>query len=288
MENFKEKIIIALDYGDLKPVKKLLEKLKGRAYFYKIGFELFTSCGAKSIDLVKDYGCKVFLDLKYHDIPNTVYKAVKSAGKLGADIINVHASGGLDMMKAAKMGGEEAARAAGRHIDIIAVTVLTSLSDTDVKQVFYDTDNNAEEKERGERDGIASGLALHLAKLAKISGLDGVVCSGRESLKIKNMLGRDFKTVTPGIRIKAKNVDADMNNGNNTGNRDGEIYGGAVTGKTNSLRGGWADDQKRIMTPSAAFKAGANYIVVGREITEAENPADALMDIYSDIEANFK
>ena len=249
MENFKEKIIIALDYGDLKPVKELLEKLKGSAYFYKIGFELFTSCGAESVNLVKNYGCKVFLDLKYHDIPNTVYKAVKSAGKLGADIINVHASGGLDMMKAAKTAGEEASYTAGRHIDVIAVTVLTSLSDADVKQVFYN--NDTEEKGRGESGGIASGLALHLAKLAGTAGLDGVVCSGLESLAIKNVLGRDFKTVTPGIRLKTKNA------------------GGG---------------QKRIMTPSEAFKAGADYIVVGREITEAENPADALADIHAEAE----
>ena len=269
MENFKEKIIIALDYADLMPVKELLEKLKGRAYFYKIGFELFTSCGAESVNLVKNYRCKVFLDLKYHDIPNTVYKAVKSAGKLGADIINIHASGGLDMMKAAKTAGEEASYAAGRHIDVIAVTVLTSLSDADVKQVFYgfeELDNfssggipslraqrsnlgHAHKNEDG--GGIASNLALHLAKLAKTAGLDGVVCSGLESLAIKNVLGLDFKTVTPGIRLKAKNAD-----------------------------GG----QKRIMTPSEAFKAGADYIVVGREITEAENPADALADIHADVE----
>ena len=269
MENFKEKIIIALDYGDLKPVKELLEKLKGRAYFYKIGFELFTSCGARSVDLVKDYGCKIFLDLKYHDIPNTVYKAVKSAGKLGADIINVHASGGLDMMKAAKTAGEEASDAAGRHIDIIAVTVLTSLSDTDVKQVFYN--NNIEEKGRGEADGIASGLAMHLAKLAKISGLDGVVCSGHESLKIKNILGQDFKTITPGIRMKAKAKNADVH--------------ALSHGETEGLKepnGG----QKRIMTPSEAFKAGADYIVVGREITGAENPADALANVHAGIENN--
>ena len=274
MENFKEKIIIALDYGDLKPVKELLENLKGRAYFYKIGFELFTSCGAESVNLVKNYGCKVFLDLKYHDIPNTVYKAVKSAGKLGADIINIHASGGLDMMKAAKTAGEEASYAAGRHIDVIAVTVLTSLSDADVKQVFYN--NNMEEKKRGESGGIVSGLALHLAKLAKIAGLDGVVCSGLESFTIKNILGRNFKTVTPGIRLKTKNAECGSVSPVSDGRADGETSGVGLK----EQNGG----QKRIMTPSEAFKAGADYIVVGREITEAENPADALADIHADVE----
>jgi orotidine-5'-phosphate decarboxylase len=258
MENFKEKVIIALDYSDLKPAGQLLEKLKGSAYFYKIGFELFTSCGMESVELVKDYGCKVFLDLKYHDIPNTVYKAVKSAGKSGADIINVHASGGADMMKAAKMGGEEAAVITGRHIDIIAVTVLTNLSNADVSRIFYGFEtlhkpdggiSAGSGRETLNGAGIAYDLALHLAGLAKASGLDGVVCSGHESLKIKNAFGADFKTVTPGIRLRAE------------------------TG-----------DQKRVMAPSAAFCAGADYIVIGREITGADNPADALSDVYSDIE----
>ncbi|MHB1661095.1 MAG: orotidine 5'-phosphate decarboxylase [bacterium] len=267
MENFKEKVIIALDYSDLKPVRQLLEKLKGRAFFYKIGFELFTSCGMKSVELVKDYGGKIFLDLKFHDIPNTVYKAVKSAGKSGADIINVHASGGADMMKAAKRGGEEASGITGKHIDIIAVTVLTNLSNADISRIFYNLGTlnmpdggisagsgretlNASGGENGA--GIAYDLALHLAGLAKASGLDGVVCSGHESLKIKNAFGADFKTVTPGIRLKAE------------------------TG-----------DQKRVMAPSAAFCAGADYIVVGREITNADNPADALSDVYSDIEKSI-
>lgn len=268
MENLKEKVIIALDYSDLEHVKRLLEKLKGKAYFYKIGFELFTSCGMKSIELVKDYGGKIFLDLKFHDIPNTVYKAVKSAGKSGADIINVHASGGTDMMKAAKKGGEEAACVTGKHIDIIAVTVLTNMSNADVRRIFYNFETINEQDggisarsgsetlngtgvENGA--GIAYDLALHLAGLAKASGLDGVVCSGHESLKIKNAFGADFKTVTPGIRLRAE-----------------------------------AGDQKRVMTPSAAFGAGADYIVVGREITNADNPADALSNVYSDIENNFK
>ncbi len=265
MKNLKEKIIIALDYDSLQHAKELLEKLKGRAYFYKIGFELFTSCGADSVSLVKDYGCKVFLDLKYHDIPNTVYKAVKSAGKLGADIINVHASGGIDMMKAAKNGAEEASYAAGNHIDIIAVTVLTSLSDADVKQVFYGLKESAmplpsENEEGAAAYGVSSDLALHLAELAKISGLDGVVCSGHESVKIKNTLGRNFKTVTPGIRLKTKNA-----------------------GKAAGING-LGGDQKRTMSPYEAFNAGADYIVVGREITSADNPSEALGLIYADID----
>ena len=268
-DNFKDKIIIALDYDDLKPVKNLLNKLEGRGFFYKVGFELFTSCGEKSVKFIKERGCKVFLDLKYHDIPNTVYKAVKAAGKLGADIINVHASGGTEMMSAAKKAAGEASEDAGRHIDIIAVTVLTSLSGGDIKRIFYDYKDYKEVmQEKGDEcgvceEGISSDLALHLARLAKISKLDGVVCSGRESLKIKKTFGKDFKTVTPGIRTK-------------TGS------GNKITNCADNSK----DDQKRVMTPSEAFNAGADYIVMGREITGAGDPADAFDKIYADIKNN--
>jgi orotidine-5'-phosphate decarboxylase len=258
-DNFKDKIIIALDYDDLKPVKNLLDKLEGKIFFYKVGFELFTSCGEKSVKFIKDRGCKVFLDLKYHDIPNTVYKAVKAAGKLGADIINVHASGGTEMMSAAKKAAEEASEYAGRHIDIIAVTVLTSLSDGDVNGIFYDY------KESGVcNEGISSDLAIHLARLAKISKLDGVVCSARESLNIKKTFGNDFKTVTPGIRTKT-------------------ISDNIITNCADNSK----DDQKRVMTPYEAFNAGADYIVVGREITGAADPVGAFNKIYADIKDNM-
>ena len=270
--NFNDKIIIALDYGDLKPVKNLLDKLEGRAFFYKVGFELFTSCGEKSVKFIKERGCKVFLDLKYHDIPNTVYKAVKAAGRLGADIINVHASGGTEMMSAAKKAADEASEDAGRHIDIIAVTVLTSLSDDDINRIFYDYNKDYEEVMQGKgnecrvsKNSASSALAIHLAMLAKISKLDGVVCSGHESSNIKKTFGNDFKTLTPGIRTK-------------TG------IGNKITNCANNSK----DDQKRVMTPSEAFNAGADYIVIGREITGAADPAYAFDKIYADIKNNVK
>ncbi|MCL4322494.1 MAG: orotidine-5'-phosphate decarboxylase [Deltaproteobacteria bacterium] len=253
MKNFKERVIIALDYDNLDSVRNILERLKGEAYFYKIGSALFTSCGIQSVKLVRDYGCRIFLDLKFHDIPNTVYNAVKSAGELGADIINIHASGGVDMMKSAKKGAIEAAKKTGKNIDVIAVTILTSLAQEDLRDIFYYSGHgvNSENLKSG-NEGNVSNLVLHLAELAKISGLDGVVCSGYESIEIKKVLGDNFKTIVPGIRLK--------------------------TGKI--------DDQKRIMTPSAAFNSGADYIVIGREITGADSPADALQNIYSDIEKN--
>lgn len=259
MEDFKERVIIALDYDNLSSIRRLVERLKGEAYFYKIGSEAFTSCGINAIDLIKDCGGKIFLDLKFHDIPNTVYRAVKSAGKLGVDIINVHASGGVDMMRAAKRGAEEASDITGKNIDVIAVTVLTNLSDADINRIFYNIKNNAS---GGLDKNIVSDLALHLAESAKISGLDGVVCSGHESLRIKNILGGGFKAITPGIRLKSDNKNINK----------------AIP----------ADDQKRVMTPSAAFNSGADYIVVGRGITAAANPEDALQNIYHDIENNCK
>ena len=273
MENFKERVIIAIDYNNLKSVKDILERLKGEAYFYKIGSELFTSCGSQSIGLIKDYGCKIFLDLKFHDIPNTVYNAVKSAGELGVDIINVHASGGIEMMKSAKRGGIEAAKKTGKSIDIIAVTVLTNLAREDIKDIFYYFEDrvNSDNLNKNHAD-ILRNLVLHLAKLAKISGLDGVVCSGYESLEIKKNLGDDFKTITPGIRLKR-------------GNYAAEVQRSLKAGNIKNIEDGMRiDDQKRIMTPSMAFNSKADYIVVVREVTASNDPLDALKAIYNDIE----
>lgn len=288
MKNLRERVIVALDYNRLDSVKGLLEKLDGNAYFYKVGSELFTSCGHESIKLIKAHGCKIFLDLKFHDIPNTVYNAVKSAGELGVNIINVHALGGVDMMEAAKNGGLEASYKTGNKIDIIAVTILTNLSEKDLRAIFYDIDNDNDSdrdkpdynlkylkfsKEKGEKyENIVGKTALHLAKLAKNSGLDGVVCSGYESLEIKSSLGGDFKTVTPGIRLKR-------------GNDDKEKRGQNIGGESGGIQ---IDDQKRVMTPSGAFNAKADYIVVGREITAADDPLGALNAIYDDIERFYR
>ncbi len=244
MEN-RDKLIVALDYDNLDSVKRLLEILKREAVFYKIGLELFTSVGAKAVEFVKNEGHKVFLDLKFHDIPNTVYGAVKSAGMLGVDMLNVHASGGVEMMKAARKGADEASAVTGKSLDVIAVTILTSLEDKDLRNIFPGRGTGAKK------------LVIHLAGLAKGSGLDGVVCSGHESAGIKKETGNSFKTVVPGIRLSAG-------------------HGGAPSKS--------AGDQKRIMTPGEAFEAGADYIVVGREITGAADPLEALHKIYKNIE----
>ena len=276
MKNFKEKVIIALDYNNLDAVRGILERLKGEACFYKIGPVLFTSCGIQSVKLIRDYGCKIFLDLKFHDIPNTVYNAVKSAGELGVDIINVHASGGVNMMKSAKKGGIEAAKKTGKNIDVIGVTVLTSLAQEDLRDIFYYQGHgvNSENPKSGNAGNVGS-LVLHLAGLAKISGLDGVVCSGYESLEIKKVLGDNFKTIVPGIRLAGSGYAAEVH-------RDA---GAAIATEGENIKGGTRrDDQKRVITPSMAFNSKADYIVAGREITASNDPLTALKAIYNDIE----
>jgi len=172
----KDKIIIALDVSTIKEAKRLLDILSPHVKIFKIGMELFYSCGAKAVELVKKYDREVFLDLKFHDIPNTVKNASKVATKLGVFMFNVHASGGSDMMKAAIEGAEEESERQG--IDrprILGVTVLTSIESS--------------------QDQV-----LNLARSAKESGIDGVVASAQEAKAIRKELGEDFLIVTPGIR----------------------------------------------------------------------------------------
>lgn len=251
-KNLNERIIIALDYDNLDSARKLLKILGGEAVYFKIGFELFTAEGKAAVHEIKNTGSRVFLDLKFHDIPNTVYKSVRAAGLIGADMVNVHASGGYEMMTAAKRGAEEAFSVTGKPMEVIAVTVLTSLSDDDVKSIYCNDF----------KENISAGeLALKLAKSAKDAGLDGVVCSGHESGAIKNEIGSTFITVVPGVRLGTKNA--------------GNMYG------NNKVDG----DQKRVITPGVAFKQGADYIVVGREITGAADPLKAFNDIKEDIKS---
>ncbi|MHB1679806.1 MAG: orotidine-5'-phosphate decarboxylase [bacterium] len=294
ISDYKKKVIIALDFNNIESAKDLIEKLKGEVYFYKVGLELFLNCGKEIFVFLKESDCKIFLDLKFYDIPNTVYNAVKSAGLLGADIINIHASGGIEMMKAAKKGLSEAEDITGKKIELFAVTVLTSFSLDDLKEIFYfdkqfikikeknikfdnnsnyDNENgsnytynslhnncNGSGNDKGNNAGenIAETITLHLAGLAKKSGLDGVVCSPLESMSIKKMFGDDFKTITPGIRLEENGIIIEQN-----------------------------DDQKRIMTPSKAFKSKADYIVVGRPITRAADPLLSLKNIYKDIQNGY-
>lgn len=220
-------VIVALDYNNLNDVEAIAERLSPKDCRLKVGKELFTHCGPAALKVLHDRGFEVFLDLKFHDIPNTVAGAVKAAADMGVWMVNVHASGGQRMMEAAR----EAIANVNRRPALIAVTVLTSMDRSDLMGVGID----AEPKDH----------VLRLAKLTQQSGLDGVVCSAQESSMLRGTLGGGFQLVTPGIRP------ADTDKG----------------------------DQRRIATPQSAMAAGSHYLVIGRPITQSDNPLEALQAI---------
>ncbi|MCX5692510.1 MAG: orotidine-5'-phosphate decarboxylase [Candidatus Omnitrophica bacterium] len=183
----KDRIIIALDVNTLKEEERLLDILSPEAQIFKIGMELFYSCGPKAIDLVKKYDKDIFLDLKFHDIPNTVYAASKAAVRFGVFMFNVHASGGDSMMKKAVEAAEEESGKLGiSRPKILGVTVLTSMDGEALKRSGV---NKSPEEQ-----------VLNLAKLARDAGLDGVVASPEEIIAVRKNTGRDFLIVTPGVR----------------------------------------------------------------------------------------
>jgi orotidine-5'-phosphate decarboxylase len=234
-----ERLIVALDVETLDAALGLVERLAGQVTRFKIGSQLFTAAGPAAIEAVHARGGRVFLDLKYHDIPNTVAGAAREATRLGVFMFNVHAGGGSAMMKAAAAAAAAAAKefAVPRPL-VVAVTVLTSL------------DRAALGRELNVPSSVA-GHVLHLCQLARGAGLDGSVASPNEIHTIRNSLGPGWVIVTPGVR----------------------------------RAGGGADDQARIATPGAAAGAGAHYLVVGRPITGAADPARAAADILAEIGA---
>ncbi|MFC1667424.1 orotidine-5'-phosphate decarboxylase [Candidatus Omnitrophota bacterium] len=225
----KDKIIIALDVSTIKDAERLLDILSPHIGIFKVGMELFYSCGPKAINIIKQYDKYVFLDLKFYDIPNTVHCSARAATRLGVFMFNVHASGGSDMMKGALEGaGEESQKLGIDRPRILGVTVLTSMDEKTLQQVGIN-------KKPGKQ-------VSDLARLTKMSGLDGVVASPQETAGIRKETGKDFLIVTPGVR------------------------------PAGSERG----DQKRIATPREAIDAGADYIVIGRPVTKAKDPIKAL------------
>lgn len=230
------KLVVALDYDDAQACMSLVRQLDPELCRLKVGKELFTACGPRLISSLIDLGFDLFLDLKFHDIPNTVAKAIRAVAKLNVWMVNVHALGGSTMMRAARE-----ALAESEHPPIlIAVTILTSMSQDDLNELGL--------------EGPLSSRVERLARLAKTSGLDGVVCSAQEAAAIKAMCGDDFLAVTPGIRPASSS----------------------------------AGDQVRTMTPEMACQAGSDYLVVGRPITQASDPAAACHDIAMSISANLK
>ena len=224
-------IIVALDFPDELSALKLVEQLDPTRCRLKVGKELFTRSGPSLVKNLVKQNFDVFLDLKFHDIPNTVAKACQAGADLGVWMINVHASGGRKMLEAAR----EALPVSEGSPTLIAVTVLTSMAIDDLKEI-----------------GLAVSPAEQVKRLAKLThdcGLDGVVCSPQEISMLREFLAPSFELVTPGIRPQW-----------------------SVTG-----------DQKRIMTPAQAVDVGSNYLVIGRPITQAESPMEALGKIEKEL-----
>lgn len=220
----KRDVIIALDFKDGKTALNFLDKFVDKKLFVKVGMELFYAEGPSIVKEIKERGHKIFLDLKLHDIPNTVKGGMRSLSHLGVDIVNVHAAGTISMMKAALEGS---IREDGTRPLVIAVTQLTSTSEERMKEELL-------------IESKINDTIVHYAKNAKKAGLDGVVCSPLEAGMVKNAVGMDFITVTPGVRFD-----------------DGE-----------------KGDQVRVTTPKNAKEIGTDFIVVGRPITQAENPVE--------------
>ena len=234
----KEKIVLALDVDDINQAKALITELKDYVGIFKVGLQLFTGNGLEILKFMNEQNIKFFFDIKLHDIPNTVAKASENVIRNGASFFNIHTTGGEEMMRMAQEAARKTAKEMGReNPTILGVTVLTSISEDCLRnelKVPYKPDE----------------YALSLALTAKRAGLDGVVASVWEAKKIKQVCGRDFKVLCPGIRPNWSNK----------------------------------NDQKRLATPSTAIKEGADYLVIGRAVTAAEDRVKAIQMIHEEIE----
>jgi len=227
-----QKVIVALDYDNQADALAFVSRIDPTSCRLKVGKEMFTLFGPDFVRELHKRGFSVFLDLKFHDIPNTCSKAVKAAAELGVWMVNVHASGGERMMAASR----EILEPYGKDRPLlIGVTVLTSMEQSDLAGIGLDIKPQDQ--------------VMRLATLTKNAGLDGVVCSAQESQMLKQSLGKEFKLVTPGIRPAGADV----------------------------------GDQRRIMTPYEAVQAGSDYLVIGRPITQATDPAAVLAEINASL-----
>lgn len=235
--SIRERLILALDVDDLERARTILKLLAGEVGMFKVGKQLFTHAGPQAVKLIHDMGGEVFLDLKFHDIPTTVAKAAVEATRLGVKMFNVHASGSLEMMRLTVREVSRVCRQESlRKPIMLAVTVLTSLNENDLKKVGV--------------TGEVADQVVRLALLSREAGMDGVVAASHEVTVIRSACGRRFVIVCPGIR----------------------------PGRTKR------SDQKRVMTPAEAVRAGVDYIVVGRPIMEAKDPLSVTREIISEME----
>ncbi|MBP2645507.1 MAG: Orotidine 5-phosphate decarboxylase subfamily 1 core [Firmicutes bacterium] len=235
--SMNQRLIVALDCTTMEQVQEMVAKLGDSVQYYKVGMELYYSVGRQAIQFLRQQNKEVFLDLKLHDIPNTVARSASVLTHMGATMFNVHASGGPSMMKATAIAVAEAAENAGiKKPKLIAVTILTSMDEPEWRSLGYNTS--------------VAGQALHLARLVKEVGLDGVVASPHEAKAIRKECGPEFLIVTPGIRPV----------------------------------GSASNDQSRIATPGGALRSGASHLVVGRPITGATDPKAAALAIIREME----
>lgn len=235
-KGIKERIIVALDVDSEEKALALVKQLRGEVGMFKIGSQLFTACGPSLVKKIISQGEEVFLDLKFHDIPNTVASAAVEAAKMNVSMLNLHAMGGIEMMQKTVTAIANYCKTQGSKKPIVlAVTVLTSLNQIILNQLGIQETVN--------------GQVIKLASLARQAGCYGVVCSAHEVEYLRNNLGEDFILVTPGIRPSWSGT----------------------------------DDQKRINTPAEALAKGADYLVIGRPITSAQNPIEAVAKIIAEI-----
>lgn len=231
MSAIELRTIVALDFVDWESTRRFIDQVTPQHCRLKVGKELFTREGPAVVRLLQQRGFDVFLDLKFHDIPHTVAQAVRAACDLGVWMVNVHALGGMAMMEAAR----ETVVRGNYVVHLIAVTILTSLTDDDLAAM-----------------GMGGGVkefVPRLATAAHAAGLHGVVCSAHEAAMLRKQIGPDWLLVTPGVRL------------------------GAISN----------DDQKRVMSPAQARAAGADYLVIGRPVTRADNPSQVLLTIENEI-----
>ncbi|KIE42550.1 orotidine-5'-phosphate decarboxylase [Geobacter anodireducens] len=233
----REKVIFALDSNEFAHVQYWAETLSDRVGMFKVGKQLFTACGPATVRMIQKFGGEVFLDLKFHDIPNTVAMASLEAARLGVKLFNLHALGGYEMM-ARTVEALDKEFKGGERAKVLAVTILTSSTEETLRQVGIESP--------------VEEMVVRLATLARKAGIDGVVASPREIPLIREACGPDFLIVTPGVRPAFAAL----------------------------------NDQKRVMTPAEAVRAGGDYLVIGRPIGDAPDPAGAAEMILDEIMAD--